>query len=37
MEKAGMSFATVLKEDRVVKGIMTDSYRYEITPEQIIS
>ena len=37
MEKAGMTLAAVIKEDRVVKGVMTDSYRYEVTPEQIFS
>jgi RimJ/RimL family protein N-acetyltransferase len=30
MEKTGMKLAAVLKEHQVVKGIMTDSYRYEI-------
>lgn len=30
MEKAGMKLATVLDRHKVIKGVMTDSYRYEI-------
>jgi RimJ/RimL family protein N-acetyltransferase len=30
MEKAGMELAAVLERHQVVKGVMTDSYRYEI-------
>jgi RimJ/RimL family protein N-acetyltransferase len=30
MEKAGMNLAGVLKDHQLVKGVMTDSYRYEI-------
>ena len=30
MEKAGMRLVTVLERHQVVKGVMTDSYRYEI-------
>lgn len=30
MEKAGMTLATVLERHQLVKGVMTDSYRYEI-------
>jgi ribosomal-protein-alanine N-acetyltransferase len=34
MEKSGMKFARVLRNDRVVKGMMTDSYRYEINSSE---
>ena len=30
MEKAGMKLVTVLERHQVVKGVMTDSYRYQI-------
>lgn len=30
MEKSGMRLATVLERHQIVKGVMTDSYRYEI-------
>jgi RimJ/RimL family protein N-acetyltransferase len=37
MEKAGMKLATVLEQHQVVKGVMTNSYRYEIHREEHIS
>jgi RimJ/RimL family protein N-acetyltransferase len=33
MEKTGMQLAAVLKDHQLVKGVMTDSYRYEIRRE----
>jgi RimJ/RimL family protein N-acetyltransferase len=32
-EKTGMQLAAVLKDHQLVKGVMTDSYRYEIRRE----
>jgi RimJ/RimL family protein N-acetyltransferase len=33
MEKTGTQMAAVLKDHQLVKGVMTDSYRYEIRRE----
>lgn len=35
MEKAGMKLATVLRNHQEIRGVMTDSYRYEILLEQL--
>ena len=34
MEKAGMKLAGVLEQHQVIKGVMTDSYRYELRRTQ---